>query len=282
MKKFIQLFVLLLVVNIYGQDLGAGFDMPQITRPEASVANLMTFEEIPVSNYTGIPQVNVPLFSLPTRSKDIALNMGLAYHPANGVMHNAQAGDCGLGWSLIAGGVISRTLVDKPDEFQNNYEDSTKRDIYQFNFFGHTGRFFIDKASNGTLTLRVLDSANSKLVFNLDYNLTTSIINSITVFDDKGYKYVFQTFDTSYTTFIESGIHLPVTYKSTFHLNQILDNNNQILINFSYNEFINSLIQGSLFVNKFQKIIEINAIGYGKVQINYSTGADLTYNETRS
>jgi RHS repeat-associated protein len=281
MKKLIQLSILLIIVNIYGQDLGGGFDMPQITRPEASVSNLMTFEEIPVSNYTGIPQVNVPLFSLPTRSKDVGLNMFLAYHPAAGVMYNAPAGDCGLGWSLFSGGVISRTLAGLPDEYENGYSDNLSRDIYQFNFFGHTGRFFIDKAANGTLTLKVKDNANSKLTFNLDYNLTTSVINSMTVFDDRGYKYVFENKDIQ--TFHHHTMNILFTnYIGAWHLTKVFDNNNQELLNFNYNaytQFAGYGLNNLAFYNTFLKEKEVIAHGYGKISINYSSGASTAYNE---
>lgn len=90
-------------------------DMPNLLSPSPSVAALMKFEEVPVNNYTGIPDVSIPLFSSPTLSKDISLNVALKYHSGStGV--DEKASDVGLGWSLFAGGSISRTVRGLPDE----------------------------------------------------------------------------------------------------------------------------------------------------------------------
>ncbi|WP_294246565.1 hypothetical protein [uncultured Chryseobacterium sp.] len=69
----------------------------------------MKFEEVPVSHYTGIPDISIPLFSIPTSSSDIQLNVQLKYHPLS-AKPDDKASETGLGWSLSAGGTITRTV----------------------------------------------------------------------------------------------------------------------------------------------------------------------------
>ena len=91
-------------------------ELPEVIPPSPTVASLMRYEDIPVSNYTGVPNISIPLSSSQTRSKDINFNIGLSYHIA-GINADEQASDVGLGWSLLAGGTISRTVKDIPDEY---------------------------------------------------------------------------------------------------------------------------------------------------------------------
>jgi YD repeat-containing protein len=90
-------------------------DVPKIAPPSPTVAALMKFEEIPVSNYTGVPDISIPLYSVQSRSKDITVDLKLSYHPAS-IAAKEEASYTGLGWNLIAGGTISRTVRGFPDE----------------------------------------------------------------------------------------------------------------------------------------------------------------------
>jgi hypothetical protein len=80
MKKYI-IFSLLFVNLGFGQNPEIKVEEPTVLPPSPSVSALMKFEEVPVSNYTGIPDISIPLYSMPTTSKDIALNLALKYHP---------------------------------------------------------------------------------------------------------------------------------------------------------------------------------------------------------
>ncbi|MBW7676819.1 hypothetical protein [Chryseobacterium chendengshani] len=83
--------------------------------PAAPAANsLMKFEEVPVSNYTGIPDIKIPIASL-LANNQIAVGVSLNYHPLN-AKPDDKAGDVGLGWSLFAGGSITRTVRGTPDD----------------------------------------------------------------------------------------------------------------------------------------------------------------------
>jgi hypothetical protein len=78
--------------------------------PAAPTANnLMKFEEVPVSYYTGIPDVSIPLFNMSTGNENVNLDVSLKYHPLS-AKPDDKAGEAGLGWNLSAGGTITRTV----------------------------------------------------------------------------------------------------------------------------------------------------------------------------
>ena len=77
-----------------------------------SVASLMRFEEYPVDHYTGIPQISIPVYSLPTRSKDITINIGLNYHASSVATFNEKSGTAaGAGTLQVAAQFIVLLLV---------------------------------------------------------------------------------------------------------------------------------------------------------------------------
>jgi hypothetical protein len=294
--------------------------LPSISPPSPTVAGLMKFEEVPVNHYTGIPDVSVPLYSIETLSADVRMDIALKYHPSS-IPVEETASYTGLGWSLFAGGSISRTVKGSPDEqavfaggnsnirigiLQDNISDTsggdkinryeqvmalqgtyptgplsdmigeygwgvaqkgifdTQRDLFQYNFMGNTGRFFIKRnQTTGALVAVKLDNDNA-ITIKLNYyqlykpseHRYTIIFNGFELYDDKGYKYVFGTpgqngpeevkiateftheynnlrsmpFDKSFPVLNPSDINYP----SAFHLNEIFDTNNRSLVKFTY------------------------------------------------
>ena len=91
-------------------------ELPNLIPPSPTVAALMKFQETNVNNYTGTPDVSIPLYSSATLSKDISLNIALKYNSSSSAV-DERASDVGLGWSLFAGGTISRTVRNIPDEY---------------------------------------------------------------------------------------------------------------------------------------------------------------------
>jgi len=88
--------------------------IPTVIQPSPTVAALMKFEEIPVSEYTGIPSVSIPFYSEKV-ADNLNLNVSLSYHPSGAAVAEL-AGWTGNGWSLEAGGSVSRTVKGNPDE----------------------------------------------------------------------------------------------------------------------------------------------------------------------
>jgi hypothetical protein len=99
------------------------FDVPT---PEAYAFQKQI--NIPVSHYTGIPTINIPIYNI--NSGNISVPVGLSYN-AQGIRVDEIATRFGLGWNLQAGGAIVREIKDKVDEF--NYLNPSSQFGY-FNF----------------------------------------------------------------------------------------------------------------------------------------------------
>ncbi len=74
------------------------------------------YGDIPVSLYTGIPQISVPIYSYQTEY--INLDISLSYH-ASGFKPNVHPSWVGLGWNLNTGGIITRDIKYIPDEINS-------------------------------------------------------------------------------------------------------------------------------------------------------------------
>jgi hypothetical protein len=90
-----------------------------VSTPSPETAVFAKNGNIPVGTYTGVPNINVPLFAI--KDGDINLPITLSYN-ASGIKVEEDAGWAGLGWSLNTGGQITRAIRGK-DDFGDNYGD---------------------------------------------------------------------------------------------------------------------------------------------------------------
>lgn len=153
----------------------------EVSISSPTAATLGKYADIPVNYHTGIPQIDVPLYTV--KEGPLSLPISLKYH-AGGLKVMEPAGWVGAGWSLNAGGVITRKVRGAPDEsgnsnaikghfsdygyssyytigqpggypsstgpsapndnyFMNNIYDG-EPDLYFFNFGEYSGKFFFD------------------------------------------------------------------------------------------------------------------------------------------
>jgi YD repeat-containing protein len=87
--------------------------LPTITPQSPNVAALGRFGEHPVSLFTGLPTIEIPLYDIATGSVQVPVK--LSYH-AGGNRVTDWASWVGLGWALQAGGQITRSVVGRPDD----------------------------------------------------------------------------------------------------------------------------------------------------------------------
>lgn len=156
----------------YAQSKPAG---PVIATPNA--ASIALAGEVPVSYFTGLPAIDVPLYTI--RERGLVLPLALSYH-AQGFRPDLHPSWVGANWSLQAGGAITRKLNNLPDEWKsddyniNGYYYSHDRlnnpawsstdtlawlnpvtvaaekwqdrepDEFGFNFLDFSGKFFLD------------------------------------------------------------------------------------------------------------------------------------------
>jgi hypothetical protein len=86
---------------------------PQITPLSPNSASLFKYAELPVNMYTGIPSISIPLYEI--KSGGISVPVSLSYH-AGGFRLEDQASWTGLGWTVQAGGQVTRNIKGFADE----------------------------------------------------------------------------------------------------------------------------------------------------------------------
>lgn len=107
----IHLLVVFLSIHQSGYSQDNTIGRVSIASPNA--ASLGKYGDIPVSYHTGIPQIDIPIYTV--KSGSLQLPVSLSYH-AGGLKVQEQASWVGAGWTLNAGGVITRTVNGAPDD----------------------------------------------------------------------------------------------------------------------------------------------------------------------
>lgn len=211
------------------------------------------FVTIPVSTYTGIPSINIPLEKL--SSRNLKLDFSLSYH-AGGFKVGEEATSVGLGWMLNMGGSIVR-IVRGESDFKSrqsipNLPDITwdyisiladtksqdnQPDLYIYNFGGYTGRFYL--SDNGSPVMEDSNNLSIQPKFN-----TTNEIVAFDIRDSQGILYRFGTnqnfANSAVEPFVfngETGVFessLVRTSSSTYYLSEIQSTDTKELISFSY------------------------------------------------
>lgn len=92
----------------------------QISLPSTEAQSLGKFSEVPVDLYTGRVNINIPLFTI--SYNDIEVPISLSYH-GGGIKVDDECGLVGLGWTLNAGGVVSRIVRGMPDDLYGPIND---------------------------------------------------------------------------------------------------------------------------------------------------------------
>lgn len=176
--------------------------------PEA--ADLGKYGNIPVSLYTGTAQVAIPIYEI--GGSKIKTPVSLQYS-SNGFRPQDVATWVGLGWTLNAGGVITRSVMGNPDvsvnyfNAQYNYMDvpptndlfanydyydhyhsglmESQPDVYAYNFNGMSGRFYIKNDANRTIVKRQKDNLK------IEHTDVSNVNFTFKITDDNGNVYQF-------------------------------------------------------------------------------------------
>lgn len=179
------------VVSAYAQA-----DPKKIIPPSPTTSALAKYGDIPVSLYTGTPNISIPLYEISTG--DFSLPISLSYQ-ASGIKVEDIASWVGLGWSLNAGGIISRSVRGLPDELNGYLDPGTgekvsevlalpqadreirfmqiaagisnldlEPDLFFFNFAGVSGKFYYSQESGKFICV-----PQNTISFDRDYFLST-------------------------------------------------------------------------------------------------------------
>jgi YD repeat-containing protein len=242
-------------INVNAQDPNFKFGLQTPT-----AASLGKFGDIPVSFYTGTPNISIPLFEL--KSRILSLPITLDYH-ASGLKIEEIAGWVGLGWALNAGGVITRTVRGIPDndEPSSGYSETGDQvsyykdhpgeisdyihdvdyaesadpepDIFFFNFAGYSGKFVYNDSDPSKIY--TIPYKNFLIEWEEDYWLITT---------EDGTKYYFEA--------VESGLDMSISEQIT---------------QCSFND------ASSWYLSKIE-----SAIGNDKIQFYYTNPTKITRN----
>ncbi len=277
MRKLLTIIIFLatdLLVDAQVQPITLEYGQGSIANTAASV---FRFDNIPVNLSTGIPDISIPLLSLPTRNKDIGVNMEMSYHPTSissgGAIHDDIRQP---GWSINRGGSIVKTSENVWfDYFREGASAPTRyfSDRYQFNFMGHSGIFYLITDANNNLVPSLYSGNGETLRVTLDYEPTNFRVNSFTIYDSKNYKYVFDVVDRS-LGYLNPG-SFSKNIPQSFNISAVYDGNGKKLLSFGYHE-LKTLERQTTTTKEYatvNKLISIQSEGFGKINFSSTFGA---------
>lgn len=228
-------FVLFIIILLCGHRVNSQTQFVPVApaTPSANAIGLGQYGEIPVSLFTGVPNIEVAIHTL--NKSQVQVPISLNYH-AGGFRPDIQPSWVGMNWSLNAGGVITREVRNIPDEnegtsslnlvgkgFYYTYNELNKAnwstpgandipsghyidrepDIFKFNFLDYSGEFFLDHNRQWKVrsdhAIRVEFEEND-FIYKFTYFNNSPVVssglktfNKFTLTDDWGNKYVFGT-----------------------------------------------------------------------------------------
>ncbi|MBK7173651.1 MAG: hypothetical protein IPH84_10570 [Bacteroidales bacterium] len=107
-------------------------DLPKNIPPSPTPANLGEFGKTPVSLYTGSPSVSIPIYNIEVGNYSFPIVLN---YKSGGIKVNEMSSWVGLGWSLMAGGCITRSQNGLADELPGYGYVSTPVDINSLSIF---------------------------------------------------------------------------------------------------------------------------------------------------
>jgi hypothetical protein len=188
--------------------------LPKVIPPSPNAASLGQYGAVPVNNYTGVPNISIPLYTI--KSGEIEVPITISYH-ASGIKVSQESSSVGLGWSLNAGGVITRSVLgvndlrpifgyafindlastelDLPANYQADFHLyreiasgllDGQPDILYYNFMGMSGKLIFGKKTSGSNVIKgiPLEQTNIQFAYYVDEKKWE-------VTDSKGWKYWF-------------------------------------------------------------------------------------------
>ncbi len=238
MKRFIVTGTIIFILfHVSLNSVGQVFSTPGLSgayaSPSANQSSLQSDQaQNKVDNFTGSKNITLPIFNF--ESNGFILPISLNYN-TSGVKVSDIASWVGLKWNLSYGGIITRSVKDKPDELTagrifnkeyNNFDNDAKiasinddnnyanllnlyafgngtgqwdldkePDIFTYNINGESGKFTLDQDGK----VKLIPYKNVTIIPEITsagWNIPLDMAR-FTVIDDKGVSYVFDIKETT-------------------------------------------------------------------------------------
>lgn len=108
----LSLLSLVSILSGFGQTTGVTYK-PRLNPVSPSAYEFMKYGDIPVGEYTGVPNISIPIYTV--KMAGLTIPVDLTYHAA-GVRVSEEASWVGLGWNINVGGSITQ-IVNGMDDF---------------------------------------------------------------------------------------------------------------------------------------------------------------------
>ena len=177
-----------------------------VVMPAPNAGSLGKYGDIPVSLYTGTPNISIPIYTVVDGSLNLPIS--LDYH-SSGIRVAETASWVGIGWSLQAGGIITRVTQGTDDDklpggyyhhgandlnigdgfsvgVYNDGQFDSESDIYSFNVTGYSGKFIFDSNKKA----HFIPKQDLKLETNLDGGMAGNF-DQFTLITPDGTRYSF-------------------------------------------------------------------------------------------
>jgi hypothetical protein len=254
--------------------------------PSPNAAALGKYGVVPVSLQTGIPNISIPITEAVGQQLKIPVTLN---YNTSGFKPTEEASWVGLGWSLEAGGVITRIVKDKVDEFMaddgkyanvnwrfttqdsitNSFLDSalyfaskdTEPDIYAFNFSGYSGKFVIYRG-------KIFQYPYQQLTISGDPSTGFIIITP----DGNQYNFPITETTLALTNHIHNNddvyYYLPSQYPTSWYLQSIVSPDNKDNITFSYSS-ADTIVQNGPGTQDLKKLITTGVPVYSPNPVSF-------------
>lgn len=242
--------------------------LPEILPPSPDVAAFMKGGQLSTNMHTGAANASIPVYEIKMKGYSFPVSIN---YSANGYKPQENPSRTGIGWSLSAGGAVTRVIRGKPDEHcttptpltysqitnysatalnyvndlenQESYHDA-QPDEYNYSVNGLSGKFIIDRNGN------VLQLPYNKVKIIVETGYPDGV-NTITITDESGVKYIFGIWgsDHNYEKTLEHNLVNNMLQKQVLRtgwmLSRIIFPNDE-WISFSYSSVTNRAETGNI------------------------------------
>ncbi|WP_146133151.1 hypothetical protein [Arcticibacter pallidicorallinus] len=241
-------------------------ELPVVVEASPQSKAFTRYGEYPMNGNTGLVDISIPLYQIKTKKLNLPISM--SFH-ASGRKANETNGILGMRWTLNCGGLVTRTMKGRPDEwdrltnfsanpdeapsFETLYNSCTEGYRYQdyshatkydsefdiFNYSlpnGKSGKFILKK-ENGVLVpfLIPFEPLRIRLIQDLSYQ---GYFKKIEITDTDGIKYIFggESATSDYVEFNTDNPHEDMVggIPTGWYLNKIISEDEKDDISFTY------------------------------------------------